>query len=196
MTTYSLKTLLIEFEPVWNGLKFYEIRDNDYDYCIGDTLILCEWDPKTEFYTGREIVAIVSHMTTTHNYWGLPSSICVMSFIIKNRFLKNKTFEIEKKETMKRTSVVDFKELAEIISNLALDEKLKKINLERSEVYEQILKEAKNGKNSLSKNSLSEEVKDELLSAGFDVKSQSDITEDGCHISSWMIRFPYVIQRI
>jgi ASC-1-like (ASCH) protein len=48
------------FELVSSGKKKFELRLNDFDVGEGDTLLLEEWDPKTNQYTGRKIEKKVS----------------------------------------------------------------------------------------------------------------------------------------
>lgn len=48
------------FDLVSSGKKKFEMRLNDFDVKEGDTLILEEWDPKTNEYTGRKIEKKVS----------------------------------------------------------------------------------------------------------------------------------------
>jgi len=43
------------FELVSSGKKKFELRLNDFDVEEGDVLLLEEWDPKTNQYTGRKI---------------------------------------------------------------------------------------------------------------------------------------------
>lgn len=50
---HELKCWPRYFEPVSNGSKPFEIRLNDRGYQVGDTLLLREWDPDSERYTGR-----------------------------------------------------------------------------------------------------------------------------------------------
>jgi ASC-1-like (ASCH) protein len=42
------------FELVASGKKRFELRLADFDVKEGDTLVLEEWDPRTEAYTGRK----------------------------------------------------------------------------------------------------------------------------------------------
>jgi len=51
---HELKTWPQYFMPVWQGLKSFEIRYNDRNYQVGDSLILKEWNVVTG-YSGREI---------------------------------------------------------------------------------------------------------------------------------------------
>jgi hypothetical protein len=42
------------FDDVASGKKKFELRINDFEVNKGDILVLEEWDPKTEAYTGRK----------------------------------------------------------------------------------------------------------------------------------------------
>ncbi|MNX23737.1 hypothetical protein D3C86_537450 [compost metagenome] len=50
---HKLKTHQKYFVDVYSGLKNFELRFNDRNYKIGDELILEEYIPESEFYTGR-----------------------------------------------------------------------------------------------------------------------------------------------
>ncbi|MEK9184585.1 MAG: DUF3850 domain-containing protein [Patescibacteria group bacterium] len=50
------------FEAMFLGKKNYEFRLDDFEINEGDTLILEEWDPKTEQYTGRKIERKVTYV--------------------------------------------------------------------------------------------------------------------------------------
>ncbi|MGG0667826.1 DUF3850 domain-containing protein [Lederbergia citrisecunda] len=58
---HHLKILPEYFEPVRYGLKTFEIRKNDRDYHVGDTLILKEF--KDECFTGNIVKAVVTYIT-------------------------------------------------------------------------------------------------------------------------------------
>ena len=60
--THELKTWNEYFEEIFIGNKTFEIRKNDRDFKKGDMLILKEWNPKTENYTGREIEKNVTYI--------------------------------------------------------------------------------------------------------------------------------------
>lgn len=59
---HKVKILPEYFERVLEGLKTFEIRNNDREYETGDTIILQEWDSEQE-YTGREITKIIGWLT-------------------------------------------------------------------------------------------------------------------------------------
>ena len=50
------------FELVNSGEKRFELRLADFDIKEGDTLILEEWDPKINQYTGRTIEKKVDYI--------------------------------------------------------------------------------------------------------------------------------------
>lgn len=51
------------FDATMSGLKMFEIRKNDRDFRDGDILILQEWDPVTESYTGENLEVAVTYLT-------------------------------------------------------------------------------------------------------------------------------------
>ena len=48
MTLHTLKIYSEYYDAVRNGIKTFEIRKNDRDYKVGDTLRLREYDPDLE----------------------------------------------------------------------------------------------------------------------------------------------------
>lgn len=65
------------FGPVSEGKKTFEIRKNDRDYRIGDTVILREFDPRTGEYTGRLIQKEVGYVSV----FSQMSGWCVFSLL-------------------------------------------------------------------------------------------------------------------
>jgi len=74
--THELKTHPGPFEEVWHGWKTAELRHDDREFRLGDYLMLSEWDPETEAYTGRTVRCRVTCVTRG---WGLPSDMCMLS---------------------------------------------------------------------------------------------------------------------
>lgn len=75
MQRHDLKTWPRQFFAVLDGHKKYEIRVNDRNFQEGDELMLLEWDPKTQRYTGRHILTTVTYMTRGGE-WGIPENLC------------------------------------------------------------------------------------------------------------------------
>lgn len=60
--THKLKTWREFFVLVLSGVKKFEVRLNDRDYRVGDELLLQEWDPKANEYTGRNLSRVVTYI--------------------------------------------------------------------------------------------------------------------------------------
>lgn len=75
--THYLKILPRWFKDVAWQKKTFEIRKNDRDYNVGDTLILKEWDNGK--YTGREIRRTVSYIYYGDGNYGLSDGYVVMA---------------------------------------------------------------------------------------------------------------------
>lgn len=59
---HDLKTWPVYFNAIWKGLKTFEVRLNDRRFRYGDLLILREWDPLLEEYSGQVVEAIVTYI--------------------------------------------------------------------------------------------------------------------------------------
>lgn len=62
MSTHELKTHPEYFRKVWNGKKTAELRFDDRDFMIGDTVILKEFR-KIKGFTGRACEFKISDIT-------------------------------------------------------------------------------------------------------------------------------------
>jgi hypothetical protein len=74
---HELKTHPPYFAAVKSGEKNFEIRVNDRDFKVGDTLLLCEYEPDAKRYTGNTIERKVTYIA--QGVFGLPENVCVMS---------------------------------------------------------------------------------------------------------------------
>lgn len=70
--THTLKSWPSLFEEAAVGRKKFELRRNDRNFEIGDILLLREFEPDTETYTGREKRFKVTYITSQ-------SSPCALS---------------------------------------------------------------------------------------------------------------------
>ena len=77
--THELKTHPEYFQAVWTGLKTFEFRKDDRTprFWNQDQVCLREWNPESETYTGREIVASISYVA--RGAFGIPDGYCVFS---------------------------------------------------------------------------------------------------------------------
>lgn len=71
--THHLKTHPIPFRAIVQLRKKAELRHNDRDYMEGDKLVLQEYDPITNQYSGLEIKADISHVIDV-DQWRTPTT--------------------------------------------------------------------------------------------------------------------------
>jgi hypothetical protein len=76
--THELKTWPKFFAEVFIRTKKFEVRLNDRDFKVGDTLILKEWDPIAKAYTGEELVRRVTFILEGGQF-GVEEGYVVMS---------------------------------------------------------------------------------------------------------------------
>lgn len=85
--THELKCWPSQFHALRSGQKTHEVRRvTDRQFLDGDHLLLCEWNPDTEMYTGERLLVVVTHVTLPGTF-GLPSDVCVMSVRRERRML-------------------------------------------------------------------------------------------------------------
>ncbi len=63
MRIHDLKSWPAFFEHVRAGTKTFELRRDDRGFDVGDKLLIREWDPVLEKYTGRKEERFVSYIT-------------------------------------------------------------------------------------------------------------------------------------
>jgi hypothetical protein len=62
---HKVKSWTQFFEATLSGAKTHEVRRlTDRDYRVGDRLLLQEYEPNTETYSGRELVVRITYMTS------------------------------------------------------------------------------------------------------------------------------------
>lgn len=68
---HELKILPEYYHAVVKGIKTFEIRNNDRNYQVGDRLILKEYNPFKQAFTGNEIekeVVFITDFEQKNNY--------------------------------------------------------------------------------------------------------------------------------
>ena len=84
MTKHVLKSWPEFFEPIFKEAKNFELRKNDRHYKVGDVLVLREWEPTRNEYSGRKCTRTVIYrldgigpggITPLH---GLSQGYCVL----------------------------------------------------------------------------------------------------------------------
>jgi hypothetical protein len=78
MTTHYLKTWPEYFRSIKAGYKKAELRRNDRDYKVNDTLCLQEYDPDGGGYTNDRINVYVTHVLHGPGF-GLQEGFVMMS---------------------------------------------------------------------------------------------------------------------
>lgn len=85
MTTHTLKSWVHFFQAIRAGEKLHDIRSKkDRDFLIGDRVRLQEYDPFTGKYTGAEIEAEITYITSDVTPCAFSSAVldkdyCVLS---------------------------------------------------------------------------------------------------------------------
>lgn len=75
---HELKTWPEYFKSVIERQKKFEVRKMDRPFKLGDTLVLQEYDPKKQQYTGQEVEFIVGCILRGPVF-GIEDGYCVMS---------------------------------------------------------------------------------------------------------------------
>ncbi len=61
---HEIKTWCLQFQAVLDGDKTFEVRFDDRGYCVGDHLVLREWNHHDKTYTGRVVTARIPYLLT------------------------------------------------------------------------------------------------------------------------------------
>jgi hypothetical protein len=75
---HRLKTHPPYFDLVADGTKTFELRRHDRNFRQGDTLILEEYDPAAQAYTGRVCWASVTYVLSDAQAFGLREGFCAL----------------------------------------------------------------------------------------------------------------------
>jgi Domain of unknown function (DUF3850) len=75
---HELKCWPPQFKATRRGVKLFEYRKNDRNFTVSDILILREWEPGDEAYTGHVYHVRVLYVLRGPDF-GVPDGFCVMS---------------------------------------------------------------------------------------------------------------------
>lgn len=78
---HELKTWPHHFAKIRQGLKTFEVRRNDRGFASGDVLVLREYSPGTDEYSGEQLTVLVTSILdgVEGAAFGIKSGFCVMS---------------------------------------------------------------------------------------------------------------------
>lgn len=88
---HVLKSQLVQFAAVWSGAKVADLRRADRPYNVGDDACLREYDHEANTFTGREVVATITYITSQQNQCALSREAiapeyCILSLKILARY--------------------------------------------------------------------------------------------------------------
>jgi hypothetical protein len=78
--SHVLKCWPAPFAAIANGSKRHEVRVNDRYFAEGERVILREYNPTTGTYSGKELNAIIGHVSPGGS-WGLPPTLCAFTLL-------------------------------------------------------------------------------------------------------------------
>jgi hypothetical protein len=81
---HELKTWPKYFQAIYDGEKTFEYRKNDRGFKKGDSLLLKEFNPETQEYTGRVIVADITYVL--ENQMGVMDGYAILSITVKHLY--------------------------------------------------------------------------------------------------------------
>lgn len=84
MTEHRLKVWPEYFRALELDQKTFEVRRDDRvpKYAVGDTLVLCEWNPTGEAFTSRELRRTVTYKAVPSDHVPLPQGWCVLGLAV------------------------------------------------------------------------------------------------------------------
>lgn len=91
-TIHTLKMVLPYFQSAWDGIKPFEIRKNDRNFKVGDTIILREYLEDSDSYTGRRIKGEIVYITD----YGQKKGMVVFAYRSTWRYDPKKGSQIQK----------------------------------------------------------------------------------------------------
>lgn len=79
---HELKCWPAEFDALDNETKMFEFRRDDRGFQCGDLLLLREWSPGLQKYTGRELYRVITYILRDVGF-GVPEGYAVLSLRVQ-----------------------------------------------------------------------------------------------------------------
>jgi len=76
--THALKVWPDYFKAIESGVKVFELRKFDRPFNVGEKLLLQEWDPVSETYTGKEETRLITYVLSDADKFGLKKGYCII----------------------------------------------------------------------------------------------------------------------
>ena len=76
--THALKTWPEYFKAIESEAKTFEIRLFDRPFRVGEKLLLQEYDPEKQKYTGKELEREITYIFPGTDRFGVNQNYCVM----------------------------------------------------------------------------------------------------------------------
>ena len=89
---HELKIQPEYYDAVANGIKTFEIRKNDRNYNVGDTLLLKEFDKNDIYnrkwanhseYTGRELCVVITYIFNLKDFLSIDEDYVVLGIKVR-----------------------------------------------------------------------------------------------------------------
>jgi hypothetical protein len=81
---HILKSQIKQFAATWSGAKTADLRNTDRPFTIGDMVVLREYDHLQDSYSGREIEAVITYITSQQNQCALSQLAIAPEYCILN----------------------------------------------------------------------------------------------------------------
>lgn len=82
MSRHDLKTWPQYFQAIIDGFKTFEIRKDDRGFQVGDELLLREYKPDKQQYTGRQVLVSITYLTRG-GQWGIPEGLVILAIKVE-----------------------------------------------------------------------------------------------------------------
>lgn len=76
--THALKCWPEYYKAIKDGTKPFDLRKEDRPYKEGDTILMQEFEPKEEKYTGEEISLSITYILKGVPKFGLKDGFCIL----------------------------------------------------------------------------------------------------------------------